>query len=129
MTPYLFILVLAPLSPVLGGEGLGVRGWLCVSRNVNQDPSPPTPLPAKPGRGEEETNEPFDPPSAGRLDIFPGAAGLFRIQAGPRPTTAAVNRPFRYIFRITADPGVPMRAPPTRPELDKEAAFNKHFYI
>ncbi len=39
---------LTPLSPVLGGEGLGVRGRL--------SPSPPTPLPRVQGRGEKDRN-------------------------------------------------------------------------
>jgi hypothetical protein len=49
-----------PLSPVFGGEGLGVRGsalprW--------KHPSPPTPLPGVPGRGEKEGLP--SPPSSG----------------------------------------------------------------
>jgi hypothetical protein len=38
----------SPLAPVLGGEGSGVRGW----NSRQKAPSPPTPLPGVPGRGE-----------------------------------------------------------------------------
>src|SRR4051812_42426464 len=74
-------------------------------------------------------DEPFEPPSSGRPDNFRGAVGLFRIQAGTRTTTVAVNQPLHYTVRITADPSVPMRAAPTRPDLDREPAFKKDFYI
>jgi hypothetical protein len=95
-----------------------------------ENSSPPAPLPAKPGRGEEEKSEPpFEPPSAGRPDNFRGAIGLFRIQAGTTTKSIPANQPFRYTVRITADASVPMRAPPTRPEIDRDPAFKERFFI
>jgi hypothetical protein len=72
---------------------------------------------------------PFEPPSGGRPDNFRGAVGLFRIQAGTRDTSVAVNQPLRFTVRITADPGVPMLAPPVRPEIEKESAFTERFHV
>jgi hypothetical protein len=75
------------------------------------------------------SDEPFEPPSAGRPDNFRGAVGLFRIQAGTPTKSVAVNQQFRYTVRITADRSVPMRAPPTRPELDRESSFKESFDV
>jgi anaerobic ribonucleoside-triphosphate reductase activating protein len=51
----------APLAPVLRGEGLGVRGLRPRGQDTsspNTNPSPPTPLPGVPGRGETDREMP-----------------------------------------------------------------------
>jgi hypothetical protein len=73
--------------------------------------------------------EPFEPPAGGRPDSFRGAVGLFRIEASLDTPFAAVGKPLRYTVRITADPAVPVHSPPTRPEVEKDAEFKRHFQI
>src|SRR5690348_4430532 len=73
--------------------------------------------------------EPFEPPASGKPDSFRGAIGLFRIQASTDTQFAVVGKPIRYTVRIAADPGVPVHSPPTRPEVEKDAEFKRHFHV
>src|SRR5262245_34527394 len=49
----------SPLPLYSGGEGLGVRG--CFLPAGDEDPSPSTPLPGVPGRGEADRRPPSPP--------------------------------------------------------------------
>src|SRR5205085_1085574 len=80
-----------PPSP-LGGEGPGVRG-------MSQGPSPPTPLPGVPGRGEPERPS---PPLRGR------GVGVRRREDSPSPPAPL--------------PGVPGRGENGAAELSETAA-------
>jgi hypothetical protein len=74
-------------------------------------------------------DEPFEPPLSGRPENFRGAVGLFRINASADRTRVEAGKPIHYTVRISADAGVPVLAPPTRPEVEKEAAFRRHFHV
>src|SRR5262245_7652702 len=74
-------------------------------------------------------DEPFEPPNANRPDNFRGAVGLFRIQASANPLRVAAGEPIYLTIRISADDSVPVLAPPTRPEIEKDPEFTKLFRI
>src|SRR4051812_29898522 len=73
--------------------------------------------------GMAVADEKFEAPREHRPDNFRDAVGLFRIQAGAKPTSVPVQQPILYTVRITADNSVPMHSPPLRPELEKAPGF------
>src|SRR5687768_6995823 len=72
---------------------------------------------------------PFVPPIADQPVTFNGAVGLFRIQSQAAPTKVAAGSPIRYTLRINADANTAVVTPPSRPQIEKDAEFKKHFYF
>ena len=75
--------IFLPLSPVLGGEGLGVRGVepCCRNASLGLSPTPPhPPTPSPPGtpgeRGGKDTPLTHDPPYKERVLLVHRSDGL-----------------------------------------------------
>lgn len=68
-----------------------------------------------------------EPPEKGKPATFRGAIGHFRVKAEASPTSVVVGSPIRFTIRIQAEPGVPVLAPPTRPEVEKDPEFTSRF--